>query len=63
MRDIPKASIAHTKREHFWITNVTFAKTNKSFKKACQLAGLPLTKRQASKFRMKKGLAYKSIVH
>lgn len=32
-----------------------------SFKKACEAAGIPVTRRQASKFRKKRGLAYASV--
>jgi hypothetical protein len=38
-------------------TNANFAKTNKIFQTACEIAGVKPTKRQASKYRMKKGLA------
>jgi hypothetical protein len=41
------------------MTNAEFAKTDKVFIKACELAGLEKsTTRQASKYRMKRGLAY-----
>ena len=39
-------------------TNRTFAQTNQLFKNACEQAGIPATKRQASKFRRKFGLAW-----
>lgn len=40
--------------------NKTFAQTNTAFKTACENAGLPPTKRQASKFRNEYGKAYKT---
>ena len=40
--------------------NKTFAQTNTAFKTACEKAGLPPTKRQASKFRNEYGKAYKT---
>lgn len=40
------------------MTNAEFAK-DKDFQSACDRAGIPATKRQASKFRSKRGLAYK----
>ena len=39
------------------LTNVEFRKTDKVFRKACALAGVPVTTRQASKYRNGKGLA------
>ena len=39
------------------MTNAEFAKTNR-LKYCCEAAGIKPTKRQASKFRMKRGLAY-----
>jgi len=41
-------------------TNRSVAANNKLFKLACESAGIKPTKRQASKFRMGKGLAYKA---
>ena len=41
------------------MTNSEFAKQNEVFIKACELAGVTITSRQASKFRRKQGLAYK----
>ena len=41
------------------MTNTEFAEKNKEFREACEVAKIPATKRQASKWRMKKGLAYK----
>lgn len=43
-----------------WQTNQDYANTQDHFRKACELAGTPATARQASKFRMKKGLAYEA---
>lgn len=42
------------------VTNKMFAGADEVFKKACEKAGIPATVRQASKYRMKKGLAYKN---
>lgn len=39
-------------------TNKQFAKNNKRFIKACELAEVPAGGRQASKFRNEKGKAY-----
>ena len=39
-------------------TNKEFAQENKDFRDACQRAGIEATKRQASRFRRKKGKAY-----
>ena len=41
------------------VTNKAFAKEDGFFKKACEVAGIEVTTRQASKFRNKKGLAFK----
>lgn len=43
------------------LTNKTFAQTDKRFLNACELANIPATKRQASKFRRNFGLAYDAI--
>ena len=40
--------------------NRTFAQTNQAFKNACEKAETPPTKRQASKYRNKRGIAYKN---
>ena len=40
------------------MTNNEFSKKNEVFKKACLLANIPTSSRQASKFRRNKGLAY-----
>ena len=39
--------------------NKHFSVTDRIFLKACILASIPTTTRQASKYRMKKGAAYK----
>ena len=48
------------------MTNKLFSTTDEEFKKACKIVNLPFTRheklgltRQASKWRSKKGLAYK----
>lgn len=43
-----------------YVTNSEFAETDQSFKSACEKAGLPPTKRQASKWRRKFGTAYRN---
>lgn len=40
-------------------TNKVFAKESTAFKKACEKASVEATSRQASKYRNKKGVAYK----
>ena len=40
-------------------TNREFVKENKLFRKACEIASINPTSRQASKFRRHKGIAYK----
>ena len=40
------------------VTNKMFSLENEVFKKACEGAGTPATTRQASKYRLGKGLAY-----
>ena len=42
-----------------WKTNQEFARTDRVFKMACELANIEPTARQASKFRNKKGTARK----
>ena len=42
------------------MTNKQFAETDVKFKNACEKAGTPATARQASKFKMGKGLAFKN---
>ena len=41
--------------------NRTFAQTNQAFKNACEKAGTPATKRQASKFRNGRGMAWNAL--
>ena len=41
------------------LTNLKFAESNKDFIKLCEQAGVQATQRQASKYRNKKGSAYK----
>jgi len=41
------------------VTNKKFSTDDSFFKKACEVAGVEPTTRQASKFRLEKGLAYK----
>jgi len=43
------------------ITNKEFLEQDQIFKRACELVQLPPTKRQASKFRNKKGKAFKGL--
>ncbi|MBU0847667.1 hypothetical protein KKH23_10815 [Patescibacteria group bacterium] len=45
------------------ITNKKFAEADEFFNKACGLAEVKPTSRQASKFRLGKGLAYKFRKH
>lgn len=40
------------------MTNKEYAEKDVNFKKCCEAAGVPATKRQASKFRNKKGKAF-----
>jgi len=47
------------KKEVKKVTNKMFAKGDSFFNKACGMAEVEPTTRQASKFRMGKGLAYK----
>lgn len=42
------------------VTNAQFAKNDPTFAKACELAEVEPTKRQASKFRNKRGAAYEA---
>lgn len=42
------------------MTNKKFAEKDKGFREACEKAGVEPTTRQASKFRNKKGSAYKA---
>lgn len=41
------------------MTNAEFAETDQEFKAACQAAGIPATRRQASKWKLKFGRAWK----
>lgn len=41
------------------MTNAVFAKHDEKFKEACKNVGIPSTRRQASKWRMEKGLAWR----
>ena len=43
-----------------YVTNAEFAAQNDGFKAACEKAGIPATKRQASKWRRKFGTAYRN---
>jgi hypothetical protein len=45
----------------FMIDNRQFADENKEFKMACDMAKIPPSKRQASKYRRGLGLAYRSV--
>lgn len=42
-------------------SNRQFAESNPRFKNACEKAGVPPTKRQASKFRNERGAAWKAL--
>ena len=44
------------------LINTHFAETDAEFRRACEKVGIPPTKRQASKWRRKVGLAYKKGV-
>ena len=43
-----------------YVTNAEFAGQDEAFKSACERAGIPATKRQASKWRRKLGTAYRN---
>ena len=43
------------------LSNKHFAETDKPFQIACQVASIPPTKRQASKWRNGKGLVWKTF--
>jgi len=47
-------------REKDHLTNRRFADTDQSFRHLCSRADIPPTPRQASKFRMRKGKAFRS---
>ena len=40
------------------MTNQEFAQSDKAFQEACKRAGIPATRRQASKWRLKDGKAW-----
>ena len=42
------------------MVNKEFAQKDQAFINACEKAGIKATKRQASKYRSKKGIAYKN---
>lgn len=44
------------------ITNTEFAKTNEVFRKACEIADIEPSRRQASKYRMNTGTAFKKKI-
>lgn len=52
--DEPKAKKPHQ------LTNREFAVTIKAMRDGCERAGIPATKRQASKWRNKRGIAFKT---
>jgi len=47
------------KSEKKRVDNRAFAETDKQFQRSCEKAGVSPTKRQASKYRRKVGLAYR----
>jgi hypothetical protein len=55
-RDMIEAEKAERKSG---MTNKQFCETDNQFRKACEVAGIPPTPRQASKWLNSKGLAYK----
>lgn len=52
------AGVKRLNKRHGDVTHAEFAQNDRVFKLACDLAGIPATKRQASKWRNKRGLAY-----
>jgi|14BtaG_2_1085337.scaffolds.fasta_scaffold18336_3 hypothetical protein len=42
------------------VTNNDFASSNPQFRAACEAVGIPATRRQAGKYRTRRGLAYTS---
>ena len=44
------------------VENREFANSNKRFRDACAVVGIEPTRRQASKWRQRKGLAYRQVV-
>jgi hypothetical protein len=55
--------MSEKKKEVKRVTNKMFSTEDGFFKKACEVAGIKVTTRQASKFRLGKGLAYKNRKH
>ncbi len=49
----------HLERKTLGFEKNTSIMSSPAFKKACELAGTPLTRRQASKYRQGRGLAYR----
>jgi len=45
------------------VTNKAFSENDENFKRACEAVGVASTTRQASKFRMGKGSAFKNRKH
>ncbi len=43
------------------MTNKEFAISDTAFQKACEKAGIPVTPRQASKFRRNTGLVFRTL--
>ena len=44
-------------------SNKEFANSDRGFRDACEKANIPATKRQASRWRLKKGLAWRFRIH
>ena len=42
------------------VTNNAFARSNPQFRAACEAVGIPATRRQAGKYRTRRGIAYTS---
>jgi len=53
-------SAEYAKRFYRGMSNADFSKSDPNFLKGCENAGIPVTTRQASKFRNKSGAAYKA---
>jgi len=45
------------------MTHRQMAESDERFRELCAKAGVPPTKRQASKFRLKRGAAYRASLH
>jgi len=45
-----------------FLSNTAFAQNDQAFRARCEAAGVPPTKRQASKFRLGKGRAFRAKV-